>query len=417
MSERVAIAGGGGREHALAYLLSQSPEVETVFVSPGNAGTQQYGENLPISVNNQQDAREFAKKLDDVGATFAIPSTDAALACGTVDILRDEFDIPAFGPSKAAARLESSKAWAGQFMRKYGVPHGLIDGFGDSHDALRQLRANPTAYVVKDDGLAAGKGVEASMNIQKLQSKIMEISQKGNLITLQERLVGEELSVLAVCDGEHAVLLPSCRDYKRIDDAGEGPNTGGMGAWGPVEVGEPLMETIRQTIIKPTLDGMRAEGAPFKGVLYTGLMLTDEGPKVIEYNVRLGDPELQAQALLLDEDLLELMIGAVEGTLTDRTAASKPGVAVDVVLASGGYPGSYKTGEVVHGLDNLPDSVKVFHAGTKRENEKTLTAGGRVLNLVSKAETKELAGQQVYEVIGKQGVHFAGMHYRSNIAK
>lgn len=426
MSEKILVVGpAGGREHALLW--SMQGDDRELFVTGGNAGTDviaKSNDEQYARLNTRGGVKSLARWAVEQEIDFTVVGPDNALAAGVVDAFEGR-GLHIFGPTQAAARLESSKAWAGKFKKKYDIPSPVDVSFADGRAAMAYAHNNdPENYVVKEDGLAFGKGVEPDP--AKAREKVRDIVRKGKAVVFQERLEGPELSIFAVCDGENSVLLPTFRDYKRVYDGDKGPNTGGMGAYGPVPgYGQEYLEQIRKSVITPTLQGMQSEKSPFKGVMYVGLMLTKDGPKVIEYNVRFGDPEFQAMALLLDEDLLELTQKAAGGELTDRHAKIKSGAALTIALTAKGYPSqTYKTGEVIDGLYRLPDNVVAFHGGIKNGGlGRLVTNGGRVVHLATRAENIDQAREQLYGtdevagVIGEHAVNFAGMHYRTDIAQ
>ncbi len=420
MSERVLIIGGGGREHSLAWKLAQSPHVDEITVAPGNAGTLGY-ENAPIEPTDVEGLVEFALKRE---ISLTVVGPDESLAAGVVDAFQAA-KLPIFGPTREAAKLESSKVFAYNFMRRHNIPTFFSSSFVDFFSAKKYLRARPWhQVVVKADGLARGQGVTVPTSARKAEKALYrnlvekQFGTASETVLIQDRGEGPELSVFALCDGERAILLPFCRDYKRLKDGNKGRNTGGMGAFGPVDVEPRLAEAIKRDIIRPTIDGMNQEGHPYRGILYVGLMLSDEGPKVIEYNARFGDPECQALMLLIDEDIYPRLRQAAKGVLNTEPIKVRPGFAVTVALAAKGYPGTYETGQEIFGLDDLPEGVQVFHAGTsKLEGDgRIVTDGGRVLHVVSYNERLAIAQKQVYSAIGEQAIHFAGMQYRKDIA-
>ncbi|MFP3913580.1 MAG: phosphoribosylamine--glycine ligase, partial [Actinomycetota bacterium] len=363
----------------------------------------------------------------DVGAVSALArihavdlvvvGPEAPLAAGLADALA-RLGIPVFGPTRAAARLEASKSFAKDVMARAGVPTGESATFHDREAAHAHLDAHPGPYVVKADGLAAGKGVlvtEVADDAHRWVDRCFDgqFGESGSAVVVEEYLEGPEVSVFAVCAGTEAVTLAPARDYKRLGDGDTGPNTGGMGSYSPVEDLPPdLAETTLQTVILPTLDRMEADGNPFTGFLYAGLVLTRDGPRVLEFNVRLGDPEAQVVLPRMDTDLLDVLEGALEGRPPVPSWSEE--AAVEVVLAADGYPESPVRGAPIGGLDQVPDDVLVFHAGTAREGKRTVTAGGRVLNLVGRGDTVEEARRRVYAAV--EDVSWPGMRYRTDIA-
>jgi len=414
---KVLVVGGGGREHALAWKLAQSPKVSEVIGAPGNPGIAKLGRCVQISPTDVKALADFAEKE---GIELTVVGPEAPLVEGIVD----EFEkrgLKIFGPSKAAARLEGSKAFSKEMMRKYGVPTADFEVFDDPEKAIEFVKKKGAPIVVKADGLAAGKGVVVAKTVEEAIEAIKKImvdkvfGEAGNRVVIEECLFGEEASYLVITDGERFVPLATAQDHKAVYDGDRGPNTGGMGAYSPAPVlSEELEKEVQEKVIKPILEGMRKEGHPFKGVLYAGLMITDEGVKVLEFNVRFGDPEAQALLRRLDSDLFEVCTSAVEGRLVEELHW-KPETSICVVLASRGYPGKYEKGKVITGIEEAEKvpTVVVFHAGTKEENGKLLTNGGRVLNVTALGKDIVEARERAYEAIKR--IHFDGMHYRKDI--
>ncbi|MCX7622243.1 MAG: phosphoribosylamine--glycine ligase [Thermomicrobium sp.] len=414
----VLVVGSGGREHALAWALSRSPSVARILVAPGNAGTAAIAENLPLPATDIPGlvaaARELAVDLTVVGP-------EEPLARGLVDAM-DRAGLLAFGPTAAAARIEASKAWAKEVMQAAGVPTAQARIVTTYEDALRVLEHARFPVVIKASGLAAGKGAVIVQDRAEAESVLRWMLVERGLgaaadqILIEEYLVGREASFLVLTDGTTVVPLQPARDYKRLGDGDTGPNTGGMGAYAPVpEVTPALQERILGEIVVPTLAEMRRRGIVYRGVLYVGLMLTPDGPKVLEFNCRFGDPETQVILPLLDGDLAALLEAAARGKLHEVTRPRwRPAVAVTVVVASEGYPGTYRTGIRIEGLDGLPDDILVFHAGTRREDSRIVTAGGRVLAITAVAPTFVVARQRAYAAVER--IRFPGMIYRRDIA-
>ena len=418
-SVTVLIVGRGGREHALAWKLAQSSRVRRILVAPGNGGTATMGGKV---ANVAIDEFDFAglvayARREQVGLVVVGP--EAPLAAGLADVCATE-GLHCFGPSQAAAQLESSKVFAKRFMKRHGIPTARYGVFTNSEDAIGHLRGAGYPVVIKASGLAAGKGVvipatqgeaEAAV-IQMLDHRIF--GDAGAEVVIEERMEGPEASVLAFCDGATIAIMPVAQDHKRAFDNDEGPNTGGMGAYAPAPiVTAALLAQIRDTILMPTVRGMAAEGSPFQGVLYAGLMLTTDGPCVIEFNCRFGDPETQVILPLLGSDLLDVLEACATGTLDRIDVKWKAGSAVAVVAASGGYPGEYHKGAVISGLAEAKDTA-VFHAGTRRTPDgHTLTDGGRVLAVAGIGDNVVEARARAYAGIAK--IHFDGMHYRRDI--
>ena len=428
----VLVVGGGGREHALTWALSKSPRVTRIYVAPGNGGIpgEPKAENVDIAAGDADRLVAFARE-HGVGLTVIGP--EGPLAAGIVDRFR-EAGLTVFGPSQAAARLETSKAWARDFMARHGIPSPAFRVAETFEAASVAIRALDGRCVVKADGLAAGKGVvvcgSQAEALAAARDMLVEqaFGSAGARVLIEQRCEGPELSVMAVCDGERYVLLSPAQDHKRLLAGDRGPNTGGMGAYAPAPAASPeLLDQVRREVVEPTLAGMRAEGTAFSGCLYCGLMLTEAGPVVIEYNTRFGDPETQVQLPLVASDLAELLLAAAEGRIDPEAFALAPGrSAVCVVLAAGGYPRQAETGRPVTGIDEAETvaGVKVLHAGTRLEpGGRLLTSGGRALNVVCERGSLLDALRGAYEAIddpestpGPGGVGFVDMQYRLDIA-
>ncbi len=415
---RVLVVGSGGREHALVWKLSQSPEVTQLFCAPGNGGIGELAEPVDISAEDIEGLADFAENKD---IDLTVVGPEAALAKGIVDLF-EKRGLRIFGPTKAAARLESSKAFAKNLMKKYHIPTAQFSVFDDAQAARAYVRQLGAPIVVKADGLCAGKGVIVANTLSEALGAIdllMEdriFKQAGERIVIEERLVGEEASFLVVTDGMTVLPLLPAQDHKRLQDGDKGPNTGGMGAFAPAPViTTELSRQIMEEIILPTIRAMASEDLGFKGVLYAGLMLTGDGPKVLEYNVRFGDPETQAILPLLKSDLVPILDDVVEGRLVTSQCQWHSGSAACVVMASGGYPGDFQIGKEIHGLDSLKERRDIFvcHAGTKRDRDRFLTWGGRVLNVIGRGGSLEEAVKNAYE--GVSAVEFEGMQYRKDI--
>ncbi|MDZ7369681.1 MAG: phosphoribosylamine--glycine ligase [candidate division KSB1 bacterium] len=415
---KVLVIGGGGREHALVWKIKSSPLVKKVYAAPGNAGIAQAAECADISPMDKNGLLKFAirQKID-----LTVVGPEAPLVDGLVDFF-EENGMAVFGPSGKAAELEGSKAFCKYLLHKYDIPTADFRIFDDYQQARDFLAKHRGSVVVKADGLAAGKGVfvcsgrdEALEALDRIM-KHKEFGDAGRKVILEERLTGDEVSVMALSDGENIYELPPSQDHKRIYDNDMGPNTGGMGAYAPTpHIPEAMMRRIRETILEPTIKGMALEGRPYRGLLYAGLMITPKGPKVLEFNVRFGDPETQAVLPLVEGDLVEAMLATRSGRLNQVSLRRKNAVAVCVVLASGGYPGAYETGKKILGLDHAWDEgVLVFHAGTKRVGDEIVTAGGRVLNVTAVDETFPKAVDKVYRAV--KWITFDGAYYRRDIA-
>lgn len=414
---KVLVIGSGGREHALLWKLSQSPSVTDVYVVPGNDGMSDVASLIPIKGN--EDIIDFAR-LMQVDLTVAGPET--VLTEG----LADEFEkrgMAFFGPSKAAARIEGSKGFAKALMKKYGIPTAAYETFDDEEKAIAYLKANDTyPIVIKADGLASGKGVIIAQSEEEAIDTVKDMleghtfSGAGSSVVIEEFMEGEEASMLCFCDGTNVVPMISAQDHKRIFDFDKGPNTGGMGAYAPAPVmTKEMCEEVNVRILRPIVAAMKKEGYPFKGCLYAGLMITSEGPKVVEFNCRFGDPETEAVLPLFDGDLARVMLDCVHGTLSDEAVVWKKACAVDVVLASEGYPASHSSGEVISGIEDAKKAgCLVFHAGTVKKNGQYVVNGGRVLNVVALADTLTEAKAKAYEGVSR--ISWRGMQYRHDIA-
>lgn len=414
---KVLVIGSGGREHALLWKLSQSPSVTDVYVVPGNDGMSDVASLIPIKGN--EDIIDFAR-LMQVDLTVAGPET--VLTEG----LADEFEkrgMAFFGPSKAAARIEGSKGFAKALMKKYGIPTAAYETFDDEEKAIAYLKANDTyPIVIKADGLASGKGVIIAQSEEEAIDTVRDMleghtfSGAGRSVVIEEFMEGEEASMLCFCDGTNVVPMISAQDHKRIFDFDKGPNTGGMGAYAPAPVmTKEMCEEVNVRILRPIVAAMKKEGYPFKGCLYAGLMITSEGPKVVEFNCRFGDPETEAILPLFDGDLARVMLDCVHGTLSDEAVVWKKACAVDVVLASEGYPASHSSGEVISGIEDAKKAgCLVFHAGTVKKNGQYVVNGGRVLNVVALADTLAEAKAKAYEGVSR--ISWRGMQYRHDIA-
>lgn len=414
---KVLVIGSGGREHALLWKLSQSPSVTDVYVIPGNDGMSDVASLIPVKGN--EDIIDFAR-LMQVDLTVAGPET--VLTEG----LADEFEkrgMAFFGPSKAAARIEGSKGFAKALMKKYGIATAAYETFDDEEKAIAYLKANDTyPIVIKADGLASGKGVIIAQSEEEAIDTVKDMleghafSGAGSSVVIEEFMEGEEASMLCFCDGTNVVPMISSQDHKRIFDFDKGPNTGGMGAYAPAPVmTKEMCEEVNVRILRPIVAAMKKEGYPFKGCLYAGLMITSEGPKVVEFNCRFGDPETEAVLPLFDGDLARVMLDCVHGTLSDEDVIWKKACAVDVVLASEGYPASHSSGEVISGIEDAKKAgCLVFHAGTVKKNGQYVVNGGRVLNVVALADTLAEAKAKAYEGVSR--ISWRGMQYRHDIA-
>ncbi|MBI3615791.1 MAG: phosphoribosylamine--glycine ligase [Candidatus Omnitrophica bacterium] len=415
---RILVIGSGGREHALVWKLAQSPLVKKIFVAPGNAGIDEIAENLPLAADKPVELADFAQssRID-----LTIVGPESPLVFGIVDYFQSR-GLKIFGPTKAAARLEGSKAFAKTIMERTGVPTARFQVFRDLKEAVATIEKAPVPIVVKADGLAAGKGVIVAKDREEAVKAVTGIladrvfGEAGGQVVIEECLSGEEVSILAIADGAHCILLESSQDHKRAFDGDQGPNTGGMGAYSPVPMlNGSGIEQVRKKIFEPVLKGMAKEGAPFTGVLYAGLMLTSDGPKVLEFNVRFGDPEAQAVLPRLKSDLMELILAAMKGEIHKVPVAWDSKASACVVLASAGYPGKYDVGRVITGLaqlKDLPDTL-VFHAGTRRQGDRLTTSGGRILNVVGLGNNLEKALEKAYQAADQ--IQFEGKQCRRDI--
>ncbi|BAT57860.1 phosphoribosylamine--glycine ligase [Variibacter gotjawalensis] len=401
---KVLLLGSGGREHALAWKIAASPLVERFWCAPGNAGIAQEAECVPLDLTDHAAVIRFAKEN---AVDFVVVGPDNPLVAGMVDDL-EAAGIKAFGPVKAAAQLEGSKGFTKDLCREFGIPTAAYERFTDAAAAKRYIAEKGAPIVVKADGLALGKGVVVAQTLDEANAAIDMMfgggfGSAGSEVVVEEFLTGEEVSFFALCDGENALPLGSAQDHKRAFDGDEGPNTGGMGAYGPVPVfTEALAKSAMDDFVLPTLRAMKQRGAPFKGILYLGLMLTPQGPKLIEYNVRFGDPECQVLMLRLKSDLLPALIAARDGGLKTMNLRWSDEPALTVVMATRGYPGEYRKGSVIRGLDAANgDGVMVFHAGTAIRDGAVVANGGRVLNVSATGKTIAEARDRAYAAVAK----------------
>ncbi|KAK9470870.1 phosphoribosylglycinamide synthetase [Dipodascopsis tothii] len=421
-SLRILLVGGGGREHALAWKLSQSSLVEHIYVAPGNGGTARGLKNVSNVPIDSADFASLVKFALEREVNLVVPGPEQPLVDGIETVFR-KVGIPCFGPSEVAARMEGSKAFSKDFMKKHQIPTAAYENFTSFEAAKAYVDSVDHKVVIKASGLAAGKGVLMPTTKEEAYAALTEIMETkafgdaGNEVVVEECLEGDELSILAISDGYTVIDLPPAQDHKRIGDADTGLNTGGMGTYAPAPIASPaVIKEIRETIIKPTIDGMRKDGFPFVGVLFTGIMLTKTGPKVLEYNVRFGDPETQSIMLLLsaDTDLAEVFLAAAEHRLDSVAIKATTDFAVTVVVSAGGYPGAYQKSDEIT-LDAVDADTVIFHAGTECSAEgKILTAGGRVIAASAKAPTLREAVAKAYAGVG--AIHFDGMYFRKDIA-
>jgi phosphoribosylamine---glycine ligase len=415
----ILVIGGGGREHALAWKIAQSPRIAKVFVAPGNAGTARERELSNVAASSISELVAFARS-ERVGLTVVGP--EAPLAEGVVDAFRSA-DLRIFGPTQTAAQLESSKDFAKAFMARHGIPTADYRTFTDAAQAHAYVDERGVPIVVKADGLAAGKGVVVAMNSLEAHAAIDAVLAPGQApsngtarrVVVEAFLTGEEASFIVMADGKQVLPLASSQDHKRLLDGDAGPNTGGMGAYSPAPVVTPAVHArIMREIILPAVNGMAEDGIPYSGFLYAGVMIDSEGnPRALEFNCRLGDPETQPIMMRLKTDLVELLEHAVEGTLDRVEADWDRRAALGVVLAAAGYPDAPRKGDAISGLDATADDCKIFHAATARDGDKTLTAGGRVLCVTALGETVRSAQRAAYARLA--GIHFEGMQYRTDI--
>ncbi len=415
---RVLFVGSGGREHALAVKLRQSPGVTELFIAPGNGGTAEMGQNVPLADSDVAGLAAFAREtgVDLVVAGPELPLTlgltDAMAACG----------IPCFGPDRFAAGLEGSKAFAKEIMREAGVPTAEFQAFTDPAEAFAYIEAKGAPLVVKADGLAAGKGVVVAGTVEEAKAAVTDMMVKkifgpaGETVIVEEALSGEEASFLAFCDGERCVPLTACQDHKAAFDGDTGPNTGGMGAYCPAPIlPESEYGRMADRVIVPIMRTLAAKGHPFRGVLYAGLMMTDKGPMVLEYNVRFGDPECQPLLMRLRGDLAEILLACATGRLNETMVGWSRQSAVCVVMAAAGYPGNYPRGMEITGIEaaQADPEVTVFQAGTRRDGERLVTSGGRVLGVTALGSDLAGAKQRAYAAVAK--IHFDNAFCRSDI--
>jgi len=418
---KVLVIGGGGREHALAWKLAQSERVQHVFVAPGNGGTAREPQLQNLPITDPAALADFAR-AEKVGLTVVGP--EAPLAAGVVDHFRER-GLRIFGPTRAAAQLESSKAFAKEFMRRHGIPTAAHATFDDPAAARAHVRAQGVPIVIKADGLAAGKGVVVAttldMALEAIDAMLVDNrlgvahNAEGARVVIEQFLEGEEASFIVLCDGKHVLPLATSQDHKRLLDGDTGPNTGGMGAYSPAPVVTPNVHArVMHEIILPTVAGMAADGVPFTGFLYAGLMIDPAGqPRTVEFNCRLGDPEAQPILMRLKSDLLEVLLRATDGGLQDVELQWDRRVALGVVMAAAGYPTAPRQGDAITGLPAPAEDLRVFHAGTAERDGQLLTSGGRVLCVTALGEKVKFAQQRAYESL--RGIHFDGALYRTDI--
>lgn len=414
----VLVIGSGGREHAIVWKLKQSPKVKRIICAPGNAGIAGIAECVPVKTDDIEGLADFAitNKVD-----LTVVGNETPLVKGIVDLFEKK-GLKIFGPSKAAAQVEGSKMFLKHFLKRHDIPTAEYRTFNQSEfeKAKRYVMDSFPPYVIKTDGLAAGKGVAICQTTDEAVEVLREYFEEkvfgdaGNNIVIEKFMSGEEASLFAMCDGENYVILSPAQDHKQILDGDKGKNTGGMGAYAPAPiVTEDILQQVEMEIIRPTLAGMKREGYPYKGCLYVGLMITKEGPKVVEYNCRLGDPETQAVMPLIESDVFDLFYSCATGNISSYNLILKNDSAVCVVMASKGYPDEYETGKEINGLDEASKDTNVFHAGTKSENGKIVSAGGRVLGVTATGDGLKNTIQKAYDAV--KMISFDGAYYRKDI--
>lgn len=415
---KILVVGGGGREHAICWKLSKEKNIDKVYCAPGNAGIANVAECVNISDTNIEELLKFAKE-NKIGLTIVGP--EVPLVMGIVDEFEKE-GLRVFGPNKKCAQLEGSKAFSKDFMIKHNIPTAKYKEYTNLEEAISEIDSFGYPVVIKADGLAAGKGVVIPENREDAIATLKEMmSDKkfgaaGDKIVIEEFLKGIETSILAFVDNDTIVPMASAKDHKKVNNYEQGPNTGGMGTFSPSEIyTEELANKVKETVLEKTLEGFKKDGLNFKGILFVGLMITEDGEKVLEYNVRFGDPETQSVLFRLETDLHEIMEAILDNKLKDIEINYSDDEAVCVMLTSGGYPDSYEKGKIITGLENLDDDIVVFHSGTKMLDGNLVTNGGRVIGITAKSTTVKDAAEKVYENIKK--INFEGMHYRTDIGR
>ena len=415
---KILVVGGGGREHAICWKLSKEKNVEKIYCAPGNAGIANVAECVNIGDTNIEELLKFAKE-NEIGLTIVGP--EVPLVMGIVDEFEKE-GLRVFGPNKKCAQLEGSKAFSKEFMIKHNIPTAKYKEYTNLEEAISEIDSFGYPVVIKADGLAAGKGVVIPENREDAIATLKEMmSDKkfgaaGDKIVIEEFLKGIETSILAFVDNDTIVPMASAKDHKKVNNYEQGPNTGGMGTFSPSEIyTEELANKVKETVLEKTLEGFKKDGLNFKGILFVGLMITEDGEKVLEYNVRFGDPETQSVLFRLETDLHEIMEAILDNKLKDIEIKYSDDEAVCVMLTSGGYPDSYEKGKIITGLENLDDDIVVFHSGTKMFDGNLVTNGGRVIGITAKSTTVKDAAEKVYENIKK--INFEGMHYRTDIGR
>ncbi|HGM3507177.1 TPA: phosphoribosylamine--glycine ligase [Clostridioides difficile] len=415
---KILVVGGGGREHAICWKLSKEKNVEKIYCAPGNAGIANVAECVNIGDTNIEELLKFAKE-NEIGLTIVGP--EVPLVMGIVDEFEKE-GLRVFGPNKKCAQLEGSKAFSKEFMLKHNIPTAKYKEYTNLEEAISEIDSFGYPVVIKADGLAAGKGVVIPENREDAIATLKEMmsdkkfGDAGDKIVIEEFLKGIETSILAFVDNDTIVPMASAKDHKKVNNYEQGPNTGGMGTFSPSEIyTEELANKVKETVLEKTLEGFKKDGLNFKGILFVGLMITENGEKVLEYNVRFGDPETQSVLFRLETDLHEIMEAILDNKLKDIEINYSDDEAVCVMLTSGGYPDSYEKGKIITGLENLDDDIVVFHSGTKMLDGNLVTNGGRVIGITAKSATVKDAAEKVYENIKK--INFEGMHYRTDIGR
>ncbi|SJX18719.1 phosphoribosylamine--glycine ligase [Clostridioides difficile] len=415
---KILVVGGGGREHAICWKLSKEKNIEKIYCAPGNAGIANVAECVNIGDTNIEELLKFAKE-NEIGLTIVGP--EVPLVMGIVDEFEKE-GLRVFGPNKKCAQLEGSKAFSKDFMIKHNIPTAKYKEYTNLEEAISEIDSFGYPVVIKADGLAAGKGVVIPENREDAIATLKEMmSDKkfgaaGDKIVIEEFLKGIETSILAFVDNDTIVPMASAKDHKKVNNYEQGPNTGGMGTFSPSEIyTEELANKVKETVLEKTLEGFKKDGLNFKGILFVGLMITEDGEKVLEYNVRFGDPETQSVLFRLETDLHEIMEAILDNKLKDIEINYSDDEAVCVMLTSGGYPDSYEKGKIITGLENLDDDIVVFHSGTKMLDGNLVTNGGRVIGITAKSTAVKDAAEKVYENIKK--INFEGMHYRTDIGR
>lgn len=420
MANKVLVVGGGGREHALAWKLAQSPKVEKVYVAPGNGGSKSSIENVAINWLDVDGLLRFAKEN---AIDFTVIGQEAASEAGVVDAFQ-KAGLSIFGPTKAAVQIESSKVLSKDLMASEDIPTAVYKTFTDAKEALEYAKSRPLPVVIKADGLAEGKGVTVCQTTEEIEGAIdktmvqKKFGDAGSSVVIEDFLKGQEVSVHALCDGKQAVIFPASQDHKQINDGDQGPNTGGMGVIAPLPWVTPQhLEYVNTNVVQPALRGLAKQDADFQGCLYPGLMIDGDDVNVVEFNARFGDPEAEVYMRLLDSDLFDILTACADGTLDPKTVSWKPGFAVTVVAVSGGYPGKYEKGLPITGIEEAEklDDIVVFHAGTAVQDGKLVTNGGRVLNVTASGNTLDEALEKAYNAI--KLIKFEGIHYRTDIGR